>query len=55
MTVLALVDPTTIKSMTERQVLDTLGNFKANRKEGNIDQEDKEGRQIISTYKEFIN
>lgn len=52
---LALVDPTTIKSTIERQVSEALGNYRIARKEGNLNQEYKEGMQIIGPYKEFVN
>lgn len=41
---LALVDPTTIKSMIEHQVYDVIGNYGLATKEWNINQGDKEGR-----------
>lgn len=42
MKTLALVDPTTIKTMVEIQVSEALGNTKANKDEGNINHKEKE-------------
>lgn len=39
---LALVNPTTVNSMIERQVSYIFGNYGVTRKEENIDKEDKE-------------
>ena len=40
--------------MIEHHVSDILGNHKVTRMEGNINQGDKEGKQITSTHKEFV-
>lgn len=41
--------------MIKRQVSDALEKFGAAKKEGNIDQIDKEGKKIIDNSKEFVN